>query len=76
MKKAIKLEVTAGTVPIIMLTFIGYWAYGNNVAPYMLNSVSGPKPAITVANVAAFLQSIVSLHVRITIYSDTQLLMY
>lgn len=64
MKKALGLQLSAGTLPVLVLTFVGYWAYGNDVAPYMLNSVSGPKSAVTVANAAAFLQTIVSLHVR------------
>lgn len=63
MKKALDLQFTVGTLPILMLTFVGYWAYGNDVVPYMLNSVSGPKSAVTVANAAAFLQTVVSLHV-------------
>nr|PNR32014.1 hypothetical protein PHYPA_026139 [Physcomitrium patens] len=63
MKKALDLQFTVGTLPILMLTFVGYWAYGNDVVPYMLNSVSGPKSAVTVANAAAFLQTVVSLHI-------------
>jgi len=64
MKKALGLQFTVGTFPILVLTFVGYWAYGKNVSPYLLNSaVSGPKSALTVANVAAFLQAIVSIHI-------------
>lgn len=64
MKKGLGLQFTVGTFPILMLTFVGYWAYGNTVAPYMLNSaVSGPKSALTVANAAAFLQTIVATHI-------------
>ncbi|KAG0566231.1 hypothetical protein KC19_7G047800 [Ceratodon purpureus] len=62
-RKALGLQFTVGTFPILLLTFVGYWAYGNAVSPYMLNSVSGPKSAVTVANVAAFLQAIISLHI-------------
>jgi nitrate reductase NapE component len=62
-RKALGLQFTVGTFPILVLTFVGYWAYGNAVSPYMLNSVSGPKSAVTVANAAAFLQAIISLHV-------------
>lgn len=62
-RKALGLQFTVGTFPILVLTFVGYWAYGNAVSPYMLNSVSGPKSAVTVANAAAFLQAIISLHI-------------
>ncbi|KAG0607311.1 hypothetical protein M758_8G018700 [Ceratodon purpureus] len=60
-KKALILQFTVGTFPIVLLTFVGYWAYGNDVSPYMLNSASGPKSALTVANAAAFLQTVVAL---------------
>ena len=62
-RKALGLQFTVGTFPILLLTFVGYWAYGNAVSPYMLNSASGPKAAVIVANIAAFLQAIVSLYV-------------
>lgn len=60
-KKALSVQFTVGTFLILMITFVGYWAYGNSVAPYMLNSISGPKSALVVANAAAFLQMIISL---------------
>lgn len=63
MYKALGLQFTVGTVPIVLLSFVGYWAYGNMATPYILNSLSGPKSAVTVANAAAFLQAIISLHV-------------
>ena len=68
MYKALGFQFTVGTFPILMVTFIGYWAYGNTVNPYLLNSTSGPKSAVTVANVAAFLQNIVCLHVSFTLF--------
>jgi hypothetical protein len=61
--KALGMQFTVGTFPFLVLTFVGYWAYGNTANPYLLLSLSGPKSLVTIANAAAFLQAIVSLHV-------------
>lgn len=45
--------------------FIGYWAYGSKTSSYLLNSVSGPVWVKTIANLAAFLQTVIALHVLI-----------
>jgi hypothetical protein len=52
-----------GTIPFFLLTVIGYWAYGNLAAPYLLINLSGPKWALTLANVTALLQALVVFHV-------------
>jgi hypothetical protein len=57
------MQFTVGTFPFLVLTFVGYWAYGNTANPYLLLSLGGPKSLVTIANAAAFLQAIVSLHV-------------
>jgi hypothetical protein len=64
---------------VIVLTFIEYWAYGNNVSEYLLYSTSGPTWLVTVANVVAFLQIFVTIHVSIYLcssssFSDSQAL--
>lgn len=61
--KALWLQFTIGTIPFFVLTFVGYWAYGNVVYPYILINLSGPKPLIIATNIAAFLQALVALHV-------------
>jgi hypothetical protein len=64
--KALGMQFTVGTFPFLVLTFVGYWAYGNTANPYLLLSLGGPKSLVTVANAAAFLQAIVSLHIYAT----------
>ncbi|CAK9203061.1 unnamed protein product [Sphagnum troendelagicum] len=61
--KALGLQYTLGAIPIIGLTLIGYWAYGNVVSGFILESNSGPKWLVTVAKVAAFFQILVTLHI-------------
>jgi hypothetical protein len=60
------MQFTVGTFPFLVLTFVGYWAYGNAANPYLLLSLGGPKSLVTIANAAAFLQAIVSLHIYAT----------
>jgi hypothetical protein len=64
--KALGMQFTVGTFPFLVLTFVGYWAYGNTANPYLLLSLGGPKSLVTIANAAAFLQAIVSLHIYAT----------
>ncbi|KAK8299495.1 hypothetical protein V6Z12_D05G327400 [Gossypium hirsutum] len=54
---------TIGVVPMFAITFIGYWAYGASTSTYLLNSVSGPLWVKAAANISAFLQSIICLHI-------------
>jgi len=61
--KSLVMQYTLGAIPVVVLTFVGYWAYGNAVSQYMLFSSSGPTWLITVANCAAFLQILVTIHV-------------
>ncbi|CAM6040597.1 unnamed protein product [Sphagnum compactum] len=61
--KALVMQFTLGTFPIILVMMVAYWAYGNAVNTYVLNSTSGPRPWVALANVTAFLQMIVSIHV-------------
>ncbi|KAK6929431.1 Amino acid transporter, transmembrane domain [Dillenia turbinata] len=63
MMKALYFQFTAGVVPMYAVTFVGYWAYGNSTSTYLLNSVSGPAWLKTVANVSAFLQTVIALHI-------------
>ncbi|KAH0928474.1 LOW QUALITY PROTEIN: hypothetical protein HID58_014201, partial [Brassica napus] len=63
MMKALYFQFTAGVLPMYTVTFIGYWAYGSSTSTYLLNSVSGPLWVKALANISAFLQSVISLHI-------------
>ncbi|CAA7060392.1 unnamed protein product [Microthlaspi erraticum] len=63
MMKALYFQFTAGVLPMYAVTFIGYWAYGSSTSTYLLNSVSGPIWVKALANISAFLQSVISLHI-------------
>lgn len=63
MLKALYFQFTAGVLPMYAVTFIGYWAYGSSTSTYLLNSVQGPVWVKTMANVAAFLQTVIALHI-------------
>lgn len=52
------------------VTFMGYWAYGSNTSAYLLNNVNGPIWLKTLANISAFLQTIIALHVSIILELD------
>ncbi|PIA54484.1 hypothetical protein AQUCO_00900794v1 [Aquilegia coerulea] len=63
MIKGLYFQFTLGGLPMYAVIFIGYWAYGSTTSPYLLNSVSGPVWVKTVANLAAFLQTVIALHI-------------
>ncbi|XP_021903892.1 proline transporter 1 [Carica papaya] len=63
MLKALYFQFTVGVLPMYAVTFIGYWAYGSSTSTYLLNSVNGPVWVKAVANICAFLQSVISLHI-------------
>ncbi|KAK9683418.1 hypothetical protein RND81_10G139600 [Saponaria officinalis] len=63
MMKALYFQFTAGVAPMYAVTFIGYWAYGSTTSTYLLSSVTGPVWVKTLANVCAFLQTVISLHI-------------
>ncbi|XP_047091346.1 probable proline transporter 2 isoform X1 [Lolium rigidum] len=62
-EKALWFQFTIGVVPIYAVVFIGYWAYGNETSSYLLNSVNGPVWVKAVANLSAFLQTVIALHI-------------
>ncbi|XP_021296067.1 proline transporter 1-like [Herrania umbratica] len=63
MLKALYFQFTMGVLPMYAVTFIGYWAYGSSTSTYLLNSVSGPVWVKAAANISAFLQSVIALHI-------------
>ncbi|GMI72585.1 PROLINE TRANSPORTER 2, proline transporter 2 [Hibiscus trionum] len=63
MLKALYFQFTVGSIPMFAVTFIGYWAYGSSAPSYLLSSVSGPVWVKAFANISAFLQSVISLHI-------------
>lgn len=63
MMKALYFQFTAGVVPMLAVTFMGYWAYGSGSSAYLLNNVNGPVWVKAFANMCAFLQAIISLHI-------------
>lgn len=52
--------VSAAYVVIIfsywLLAFLGYWAFGSNVKPYIVSSLTGPKWSVVMANIFAVVQ--------------------
>ncbi|KAL3337950.1 hypothetical protein AABB24_030224 [Solanum stoloniferum] len=67
MIKALHFQFTLGVIPMHAVTYIGYWAYGSSASSYLLNNVSGPIWLKGMANIAAFLQAIIALHVIVTL---------
>ncbi|RDX64629.1 Proline transporter 1, partial [Mucuna pruriens] len=63
MMKALYFQFTVGVLPLYLVTFAGYWAYGSSTATYLMSDVNGPVWAKAMANIAAFLQSVIALHV-------------
>ncbi|XP_031263694.1 proline transporter 1 isoform X2 [Pistacia vera] len=63
MLKSLYFQFSVGVLPLYAVTFVGYWAYGSNTTTYLLNSVNGPVWMKTAANIAAFLQSVIALHI-------------
>ncbi|XP_068644293.1 probable proline transporter 2 [Aristolochia californica] len=63
MQRALVFQFTAGSLPLLAVTFAGYWAYGSSTSTYLFKSVSGPLWIKAVANVAAFFQSVIALHI-------------
>ncbi|XVE99690.1 hypothetical protein REPUB_Repub03eG0222100 [Reevesia pubescens] len=63
MLKGLYFQFTVGLVPMFAVTFIGYWAYGASTSTYLLNDVRGPVWVKAAANISAFLQSIIALHI-------------
>ncbi|CAH9113198.1 unnamed protein product [Cuscuta europaea] len=63
MMKALYFQFTVGVMPMLAVTFMGYWAYGSSSSAYLLNNVHGPVWLKAFANMCAFLQAIISLHI-------------
>lgn len=63
MMKSLWFQFTIGLVPMYLVTFVGYWAYGNTTETYLLNNVKGPAWVKALANITAFLQSVIALHI-------------
>ncbi|EPS58830.1 proline transporter, partial [Genlisea aurea] len=63
MMRALYFQFSAGVLPMYAITFIGYWAYGSKVSSYLLNNVGGPIWLKAAANIAAFLQTVIALHI-------------
>jgi hypothetical protein len=74
--KALGFLYIVGATPVIVLICVAYWAYGNGVSEYLLYSTSGPTWLVTVANVAAFLQVLVTIHVSIYLCSSNSSLVF
>jgi hypothetical protein len=64
MRRALLLQYTAGAAGYYGISVAGYWAYGSSVSEYLPNQLGGPRWAAVLINAAAFLQSVVSQHVR------------
>ncbi|XP_012088098.2 proline transporter 2-like isoform X1 [Jatropha curcas] len=63
MLKALYFQFSFGSLLLLAVTWIGYWAYGNSTSTYLLSSVRGPVWVKSLANIAAFFQSVIALHI-------------
>ncbi|XP_057429017.1 proline transporter 2-like [Lotus japonicus] len=63
MMKALYFQFTVGVLPLYLVVFTGYWAFGSSTSAYLLNNVSGPVWVKAVANITAFLQAVIALHI-------------
>lgn len=63
MEKALWFQFTIGSLPLYAVVFVGYWAYGSSTSGYLLNSVTGPVWVKAVANLSAFFQTVIALHI-------------
>lgn len=63
MMKGLYFQFTVGVLPLYAVAFTGYWAYGSSASSYLLNSVGGPVWVKTVANLSAFFQTVIALHI-------------
>ncbi|XP_061975392.1 proline transporter 1-like isoform X2 [Populus nigra] len=63
MMKSLYFQFSAGVLPMYAVTFIGYWAYGSSTSSYLLSSVNGPVWVKALANISAFLQTVIALHI-------------
>ncbi|KAG6530995.1 hypothetical protein ZIOFF_004767 [Zingiber officinale] len=63
MEKALWFQFVLGGLPLYAVVFMGYWAYGSSTSTYLLNSVNGPSWLKAIANIAAFLQTVIALHI-------------
>lgn len=58
MHKGVHLAFSVIACSYFMTTVSGYWAFGNVVSPYLVNSFTGPVWAVRLANFFALLQII------------------
>lgn len=65
------MQFTVGLAIYYGVSIAGYWAYGASVSEYLPNQLSGPKWAIVLINSTAFLQSIVSQHVKFPFHKQS-----
>nr|GEU50571.1 proline transporter 2 [Tanacetum cinerariifolium] len=63
MIKVLYFQFTLEVLPLYVVAFMGYWAYGNESPAYFLNSVSGLVWVKEFANLSAFLQTVIALHI-------------
>ena len=64
MRRALLLVYTVGAVLYYGVSVAGYWAYGASVSEYLPSQLSGPRWAMVLINATAFMQNVVSQHVR------------
>ncbi|KAE9598760.1 hypothetical protein Lal_00022555 [Lupinus albus] len=63
MMKALYFQFSVGLVPFFLVVFTGYWAYGSSTGTYLLNNVTGPVWVKGIANISAFFQAVIALHI-------------
>lgn len=56
MRKGIGMAYTLISSTYLTVAIAGYWAFGNGVQAYLINSLSTPTWPVTIANLAAIVQ--------------------
>lgn len=59
-----------GSLAFLLVSFVCYWAYGSDIAPNVIQNLSGPNWAIALAYIAGAAQIVVSFHVSASLYTD------
>lgn len=56
MRKGIGMAYTLISSTYLTVAISGYWAFGNGVQAYLINSLSTPTWPVTIANICAIVQ--------------------
>jgi hypothetical protein len=71
MYKGVSAAYTIIVVSYWTLAFSGYWAFGSQVQPYILSSLTAPRWAIAMANLFAVIQIAGCFQVKLLLLPST-----